>query len=76
MGKGAGPNPTGRVKSGAKQSSLEAQRNGPLIICIAGANVSDYLLLPATIDAMVVENAQPIEHELRHLFLDKGNITK
>ncbi len=41
-------------------------------VCIAGANVPDAQLLKATIEAVVVERAEPTQESPQHLCLDKG----
>ncbi len=45
---------------------------GPLSVVIAGANVPDFKLLEATLDAIVVERPAPTERAPQHLCLDKG----
>ena len=68
-----GPNPTDRAKVGLKRSLLLEAEGGPLSAVIAGANVPDFKLLDATLDAIVVERPAHTErapHE--HLCLDKG----
>ncbi len=67
-----GPNPTDRAKSGVKRSLLVEAGGGPLAIVVAGANVPDFKLLEATLDAVVVERPQPSEGAPRNLCLDKG----
>jgi putative transposase len=44
---------------------------GPMGVVVAGANVHDTRLLRETIEAMIVERPDPVEHE-QHLCLDKG----
>ena len=39
---------------------------------IAGANVPDFKLLEATLDAIVIERPEPTEQAPQHLCLDKG----
>ena len=68
-----GPNPTDRAKNGVKRSLLVEADGGPLSVVIAGANVPDFKLLEATLDAIVVERPAHTDrapHE--HLCLDKG----
>ena len=68
-----GPNPTDRAKVGVKRSILVEAEGGPLSVVIAGANVPDFKLLEATIEAIVTERPEPTEqapHE--HLCLEKG----
>jgi putative transposase len=67
-----GPNPTDRGKNGLKRSLLVEADGGPLAAVIAGANVPDFKLLEATLDAMVVERPEPTEEAPQHLCLDKG----
>jgi putative transposase len=45
---------------------------GPLSVVIAGANVPDFKLLEATLDAIVTERPEPTEQAPQHLCLDKG----
>lgn len=63
-----GPNPTDRGKAGTKRSILVDGDGGPLSVVVAGANVNDFKLLGATIEAVVVERPK---YE-QHLCLDKG----
>ena len=67
-----GPNPTDRGKNGVKRSLLVEADGGPLSVVIAGANVPDFKLLEATLDAIVVERPQPSESAPQNLCLDKG----
>ena len=67
-----GPNPTDRAKNGVKRSILVEADGGPLSVVIAGANVPDFKLLEATLDAVVVERPLPTEEAPQHLCLDKG----
>ena len=67
-----GPNPTDRAKNGVKRSILVEADGGPLSAIIAGANVPDFKLLEATLDAIVVERPAPNEQAPWHLCLDKG----
>lgn len=67
-----GPNPTDRAKNGVKRSVLVEADGGPLSVVIAGANVPDFKLLEATLDATVVERPAPTEQAPQHLCLDKG----
>jgi putative transposase len=55
-----------------KRSLLVEADGGPLAVVIAGANVPDFKLLEATLDAMVVERPQPSESAPKNLCLDKG----
>jgi putative transposase len=66
-----GKNPTDRGKNGTKKSLLVERDGGPLGVVIDGANVLDWKLLDATIEAVVVERPDPEEVE-QHLSLDKG----
>jgi putative transposase len=66
-----GKNPTDRGKMGTKKSLLVEGDGGPLGVVIDGANVLDWKLLEATIEAVVVERPDPEERE-QHLSLDKG----
>ena len=67
-----GPNPTDRAKAGVKRSLLVEANGGPLSVVIAGANVPDFKLLEATLDAIVIERREPTEQAPQHLCLDKG----
>jgi putative transposase len=67
-----GPNPTDRAKNGVKRSLLVEADGGPLSVVIAGANVPDFKLLEATVDAIVVERPAPTDRAPQHLGLDKG----
>ncbi len=67
-----GPNPTDRAKNGVKRSILVEADGGPLSVVIAGANVPDFKLLEATLDAFVVERPAPTKEAPWHLCLDKG----
>jgi putative transposase len=67
-----GPNPTDRAKNGVKRSLLVEADGGPLSVILAGANVPDFKLLAATLDAIVVERPEPSEEAPQHLCLDKG----
>ena len=55
MGKKTGPNPTDRGKLGTKRSVVTDARGIPIGFAVAGANVPDYKLLEATLDAMPVQ---------------------
>jgi putative transposase len=55
-----------------KRSLLVESDGGPLAVVIAGANVPDFKLLEATLDAIVVERPQPSESAPQNLCLDKG----
>ena len=50
-----GPNPTDRAKNGVKRSLLVEAAGGPLAMVIAGANIPDFKLLEATLEAIVIE---------------------
>jgi len=45
---------------------------GPLGAVVAAANVPDFRLLEATLDAVVVPRPEPTERRPQHLCLDKG----
>ena len=66
-----GPNPTDRGKKGVKRSLLVEAAGGPLSVVIAGANVPDFKLLEATLEAIVVARPEPTE-EASTVCLDKG----
>ena len=67
-----GPNPTDRAKVGVKRSLLVEATGGPLSVVIAAANVPDFKLLEATLDAIVIERPEPTEQAPQHLWLEKG----
>ncbi len=67
-----GPNPTDRGKNGVKRSLLVEAAGGPLAVVVAGANVPDFKLLAATLEAIVIERPEPSEESPQHLCLDKG----
>ena len=67
-----GPNPTDRGKNGVKRSLLVEAAGGPLAMVIAGANIPDFKLLEATLEAIVIERPEPSEATPQHLCLDKG----
>ena len=67
-----GPIPTDRAKNGVKRSILVEAGGGPLSVVVAGANVHDTKLLAATLEAVVVEQAKPIDKAPQYLCLDKG----
>jgi hypothetical protein len=43
---------------------------------VAGANVPDFKLLAATLEAIVIERPEPSEESPQHLCLDKGYVTR
>jgi putative transposase len=55
-----------------KRSLLVEADGGPLAVVIAGANVADFKLLEATLDAIVVERPEPTAEAPQHLWLEKG----
>jgi putative transposase len=55
-----------------KLSLLVEADGGPLSVVIAGANVPDFKLLEATLEAIVVARPEPTEEAPQHLCLDKG----
>jgi putative transposase len=55
-----------------KRSLLVEADGGPLAVMIAGANVPDFKLLEATLDAVMIERPQPSQSAPQHLCLDKG----
>jgi putative transposase len=66
-----GPNPTDRGKNnGVKRSLLllrPQEQKGTLSVVIAGANVADFKLLEATLEAVVIERPQPSQSAPQHL---------
>jgi transposase len=69
-GEQTGPNPTDRAKTGTKRSLLTDERGVPLGLAVAGANVNDHKLLPATFDSVPVERPEPEPGSPQHLCLD------
>ncbi len=67
-----GPNPTDRGENGVKRSILVEADGRPLSVIVAGANVPDFKLLEATLDAVIIERPEPSEETPQHLCLDKG----
>ena len=63
-----GPNPTDRAKAGCKKSILVDGDGGPLSVVVAGANVNDFKLLRATLEAVVIDRPACVQH----LCLDRG----
>jgi putative transposase len=55
-----------------KRSLLVEGDGGPLGAVVAAANVPDFRLLEATLDAVVVPRPEPTARRLQHLCLDKG----
>ena len=72
MGKKTGPNPTDRAKLGTKRSVVTDACGVPIGFAVAGANVPDYKLLEATLDAMPVKPPQARPDQPLNLCLDKG----
>jgi putative transposase len=55
-----------------KRSLLVEGDGGPLGAVVAAANVPDFKLLAATLDALVVPRPEPTDAHPQHLCLDKG----
>jgi putative transposase len=55
-----------------KRSLLVEGGGGPLAAVVAAANVPDFKLLEATLDAVVVPRPHPAASRPQHLCLDKG----
>jgi putative transposase len=55
-----------------KRSLLVGADGGPLGAVVAAANVPDFTLLEATLDAVVVARPAPTTRRPQHLCLDKG----
>jgi putative transposase len=55
-----------------KRSLLVEGDGGPLGAVVAAANVPDFKLLAATLDAVVVPRPEPTDAAPQHLCLDKG----
>ena len=67
-----GPNPTDRGKCGVKKSVLVDREGGPLAAVLAGANVPDFRLLGATLDAIVPTRPTPTPAAPQELYADRG----
>ena len=72
MGKKTGPNPTDRGKLGTKRSVVTDARGVPVGFAVAGANVPDYKLLEATLDAMPVQRPEALLDRALNLCLGQG----
>ena len=72
MGKKTGPDPTDRGKLGTKRSVVTDARGIPIGLAVDGANVPDYKLLEATLDAMPVQRLEALLDRALNLCLDKG----
>ncbi|MDP8940641.1 MAG: transposase [Actinomycetota bacterium] len=66
------PRSTDRGKNGVNRSILVEADGGPLSVIVTGANVPDFKLLGATLDAVIIERPEPLEESPQHLCLDKG----
>src|SRR3954462_2486571 len=71
-GEKTGPNPTDRGKLGTKRSVVTDARGIPIGFAVEGANVPDYKLLEATLDAMPVKPPETLAGPSLNLCLDKG----
>lgn len=71
-GKGTGPNPTDRGKSGTKRSLLTDGRGVPLGLAVDGANRHDMKMLEPTLNSTAVLRPQPSTTDPPHPCLDKG----
>ena len=71
-GKGTGPNPTGRGKSGTKRSLLTEGKGVPLAVVVGKANRHDMKLAESTLEAITIERPEPTEEAPQNLGLDKG----
>lgn len=69
---GIGHNPTDRGKHGTKRSTLSEGHGLPLAVVVAGANRTDMKLLPATLDAVVIDRPTPTPEQPQGVCLDKG----
>jgi len=72
VGKKTGPNPTDRGKLGTKRSMVADARGVPIGFAVAGANVPDYKMLEATLEAMPVKPPEVRPDPSLNLCLDKG----
>src|SRR5439155_14850441 len=71
-GKGTGPNPTDRSKSGTKRSILVEGKGIPLAVAVAGANRHDMKLAEPTLKSIVIERPKPTKKHPQNLCLDKA----
>jgi len=71
-GKGTGPNPTDRSKSGTKRSILVEGNGIPLAVAVAGANRHDIKLLEPTLKNIVIERPKPTRKRPQNMCLDKA----
>ena len=71
-GKGTGPNPTDRSKSGTKRSILVEGNGIPLAVAVAGANRHDMKLAEPTLESIVIERPKPTKKHPQNLCLDKA----
>ncbi len=71
-GKGTGPNPTDRGKSGTKRSVLTDGRGVPLGLAVDGANRHDMKMLESTLNATAIARPQPSTADPQHLCLDNS----
>lgn len=71
-GKGTGPNPTDRAKSGTKRSLLVEGKGIPIGVTVDGANVHDMKLTERTLESIVIERPEPTPDEPRNICMDKG----
>lgn len=71
-GKGAGPNPTDRGKSGTKRSLLTEGKGVPPAVVVGKANRHDMNLTESTLEAIIIERPEPTEEAPQNLCLDKG----
>lgn len=71
-GKGTGPNPTDRGKSGTKRSLLTEGKGIPLAVAVDSANRHDMKMVEETLGAIVIERPEPTEEKPQNLCMDKG----
>src|ERR1700730_4836134 len=71
-GKGTGPNPTDRSKSGTKRSILVEGNGIPLAVAVAGANRHDMKLAEPTLENIVIERPKPTKKHPQNMCMDKG----
>ena len=71
-GKGTGPNPTDRGKSGTKRSLLTEGHGIPIAVVVDGANRHDMKLVERTSQATVIQSPKITPRQPQNLYLDKG----
>ena len=71
-GKGTGPNPTDRSRSGTKRSLLVEGNGIPIAVTVDGANTHDMKLAKPTLGSIVIERPKPTKKHPQNICMDKG----